>query len=263
LLPFADSFLTWTLATALPVLAGLVLITLVGGALSPRFSAAFGIGIFFWFFVDTIQGSSNLLVNEGFAWGTNQIVVVLLFMIGVLAFFSADGRLFSRDPSTRRFIVPLLAALALGIHGFGEGSAFGSTASQTSSTSILDAFGGTSAGVAYSLHKMLEPMMVGALYSAYARGFQRSIGKSAVDLLTLTLAFAFPSLLGAISGYFVRFDVTFMFALGTGTSIYAMARLANQVFFESIPAGRGESMKVAVAILAGFILIYLAALLHS
>jgi hypothetical protein len=263
LLPFADSFLTWTLATALPALVGLVLITLVGGALSPRFSAAFGIGIFLWFFVDTIQGSSNLLVNEGFAWGTNQIAVVLLFVVGVLAFFSADGRLLTRDTSKSRFIVPLLAAVALGIHGLGEGSAFGSTASQTSSVSLLDAFGGTSAGVAYVLHKMLEPMMVGALYSAYARESQRSMGKSAVDLLTLTLAFAVPSLLGAASGYFLSYDATFMFALGTGTSIYAVARLTNQLFAWSVPPVRGESLKVAVSISVGFILIYLAALLHS
>jgi len=263
LLPFADSFLTWTVATAFPALAGLALMTLVGGALKPRYGAAFGIGIFFWFFVDTIQGSSNLLVNAGFAWGTNQIVVVFLFVIGVLLFFSADDHLFTSGQPAAKFFVPLLAALAVGIHGFGEGSAFGSTAAQTSSASLLGAFGGTSAGVAYVLHKMLEPMMVGALYSTYSLGSRRSMSKSAADLLILTLAFVLPSLLGAASGYFLSYDATYVFALGTGTSIYAALRLTNQVFGGTVPAGRGESLKVAMAITVGFILIYLSALLHS
>jgi hypothetical protein len=263
LLPFAESFLAWTAATALPALVGLALIRLVSEAISPRYTAAFGLGIFFWFFVDTIQGSSNLLVNEGFKGGIDQFAAVLLFMIGALLLLSADGRLFSSGPTALGFVVPFLAAFAVGIHGFGEGSAFGSTASQTSSTSLLDAFGGVSAGAAYALHKMLEPMMVGALYSAYARESQRSVGQSVRDLLLLGLAFVLPSLVGAATGYFLSYDATYLFALGAGTSVYAALRLAKQIFGGQASSGRIESFKVALAVFIGFILIYFAALLHS
>lgn len=263
MLPFTDSFAAWAFATFLPALVGLALITLVGGVVSPRYSAAFGIGIFLWFFVDTIQGSSNLLVNAGFTWGTDQIAVVLLFVVGALALLSADGHLFSLGSSAGGFVVPLLAALAIGIHGFGEGSAFGSTAGQTSSASLLDAFGGLSAGVAYALHKMLEPMIVGALYSAYSRESHRSGGGSARDLLILASAFVLPSLAGAATGYFLSYDATYLFALGAGTSIYALVRLASQFSGGTVSAGRIQSLKAALAIVAGFILIYLAALLHS
>lgn len=47
---------------------------------------------------------------------------------------------------------------------------FGAKAKATPCTSVPDAFGGLASGVAYSLHKGLEPMMIGASYSVYSRG---------------------------------------------------------------------------------------------
>ena len=262
MLPFADSFVSWALATVVPAFVGLVLVTLLGRGVSQRYVAGFALGIFFWFFVDSIQGSSNLDVNSGFGGGPGQIAIFLLFAAGLVVFLWADKDVVSPESQDRplRIVIPLLAAIAIGIHGFGEGSAFGSTAASTSSSSLLYAFGGVSAGIAYALHKMLEPMMVGAIYLSYSRGTNSS-GRPLRDILVLTLLFALPSLLGAIAGYFVSFDATYGFGLGTGTSIYVALRLAGQA------SQRGEDtrigLKMALAILVGFTLIYVAALFHS
>ncbi|HEY6283887.1 MAG TPA: hypothetical protein VIW22_08190 [Nitrososphaerales archaeon] len=262
MLPFADSFVSWTLATVVPAFVGLVLVTLLGRGVSQRYVAGFALGIFFWFFVDTIQGSSNLEVNLGFAGDPGQIAVFLLFAFGLVVFFWADKDVASPESQGRplRMVVPLLVAIAVGIHGFGEGSAFGSTATSTSSSSLLDAFGGVSAGIAYVLHKMLEPMMVGAIYLSYSRG-THSAGRPLRDVLVLTLLFALPSLVGAIAGYFFSFDATYGFGLGTGASIYVALRLAGQASQRGEESGSG--VKMAFAILVGFTLIYVAALFHS
>ena len=169
---FAASFLAWLAATAIPAFLGLLLITAVGRWIKAKHLSAFALGIFMWFFVDTIGGSANLDVSAGFAGGIDQAAIVALFVVGLLFFFSVSGDLFSQESEMAKLslTVPMLVAIAVGVHGFGEGTAFSSTASTTASTSLLDAFGGLSAGVAYVLHKALEPMMVGACYVAYSGG---------------------------------------------------------------------------------------------
>lgn len=262
MLPFWVSFGAWVAATVVPALVGLALVVFAGRAAGPRYAAAFALGIFFWFFVDTIQGSSDLDVNFGFTGGVDQLAMVLLFVFGLLAFFYADARLLEPGASgaSLGLAVPILAALAVGIHGFGEGSAFGSTASQTSSTAILDAFGGTTAGVAYSLHKMLEPMMAGAVYVGLTGA--TGSGRTVRDLGILTLLFSLPSLVGAATGYFLAYDASYGFGLGTGTSIYVALRLGRQISPIS-GSGRREVLLTGAAIALGLILIYGAALFHS
>jgi zinc transporter ZupT len=167
MLDFATAFLAWTASTWIPAFVGLFVIVWAGHFVKSKYLAAFALGIFLWFFVDTIQGSALLDVNAGFMGGAGQVAAVLLFIIGVLSVFWIDRRrgLFSSEAivGTASVAIPLLAAAAIGIHGLGEGAAFGSTAYSTSSTSLLDAFGGVSAGVAYLLHKGLEPMMAAAI----------------------------------------------------------------------------------------------------
>ena len=265
MLPFTESFLVWILSTTIPALVGVTLIFIVGRRASPRLVAAFALGIFFWFFVDTIEGSSDLDVSAGFAGGIGQVAMVALFIVGVLVFFGLDSRLFNEEGGapTVGLAVPFLAALAIGFHGFGEGTAFGSTAALTSSASIMDAFGGVAAGAAYALHKMFEPMMVGALYVTWVGDNRGGAAARSKDILLLTLLFVLPSILGAATGYFISYDATYFFALGTGTAIYTAFRLAKQVFHVPSLPRTGEWLKVAAAVVLGFILIYLAALLHS
>src|SRR3989475_8305198 len=156
---FVEGFLAWTASTWIPAFVGVLVIVEAGYRLRPKYLAAFALGIFLWFFVDTIQGSALLDVNAGFTGGAAQVAAVGLFIVGVLSVFWIDRRrgLFSSESTmvTVSVAIPLLAAAAIGIHGLGEGAAFGATAYSTSSTSLLDAFGGASAGVAYLLHKGL------------------------------------------------------------------------------------------------------------
>ncbi len=111
-----------------------------------------------------------------------------------------------------------------------EGSAFGGTAYQTTSTSLLDAFGGLTAGVAYVLQKGLEPMMIDACCLIYSKDRAGNTASRVRDLVLLSSVFAIPSLFGAATGYFLAYGTTYFFALGTGTSIYAALRLAAPLF---------------------------------
>ncbi len=263
MLPFAETYGAWLLATFLPAVAGISLLVLLGGLAKPRYSAALGLGIFFWFFVDTVQGSSNLQVNAGLGGGAGQVAMLSLFALGVLVFLGADRHLLSGSVEEASMLVPLLVAVALGIHGFGEGSAFGSTASRTSGQSLLAAFGGVSEGAAYALHKVLEPMMVAAVYLPYSKSTAKTIAVQAKDVLALSLAFVLPSLVGGAVGYSASYDSTYFFALGAGTSLYAALRLGAQVFSGPPTPSTSESLRVGFFLVLGFLLIYLAALMHS
>ena len=264
---FLDSFLPWTVATLIPALVGLAIIVLVGDFLKPRYLAAFAIGIFLWFFVDTIGGSASLDVNSGFSRGGGQIALTGLFAVGLLFFFVIDRNHNVLSPQLAigkyGILIPMLVAAAIGVHGFGEGAAFGGTASTISSTSLLDAFGSISAGVAYVLHKALEPMMIGACYSIYSRGHPKGVSARARDLLVLGTIFTIPSLIGAATGYFLTYDSSFFFALGTGTSVYALTRLAGPLIDNTQPLSPKESVTTAVLIILGLLTIYFAALFHS
>jgi len=264
MLPFGSSYAAWIASTALPAFFGLLLITVAGRRFGPKLAAGFALGIFLWFFVDTIEGSADLDVAAGFGGGADQLAMVILFIVGLLFFFLADKGTFASGEgiSEGGILLSVLVAVAVGIHGFGEGTAFGSTAYSTPVSSLLDAFGGISGGAAYALHKMFEPMMAGALYVSYSNAVSRKTKGIVGDLLILTLAFVLPSLIGAFTGYFITYDATYFFALGTGTSIFAAFRLSRQAFQAESQGGR-ESLRMSVALALGFILIYLAALLHS
>ena len=276
MIDFATGFLAWAASTWIPAFVGLLVIVWSGRVVKSKYLAAFAFGIFLWFFVDTIQGSALLDVNAGFTGGAGQIAAVALFITGVIVTFWIDRRrgLFSPESIVRTVSVgiPLLVAGAIGIHGLGEGAAFGATAYSTPSTSLLDAFGGVSAGVAYLLHKGLEPIMAAACYCVYTRRTESGVKGQLRDVLLLSLAFVLPSLIGAVVGYFVMgpatgfvagFDTTYFFALGTGTSIYAALRLSRALFRSEGPMTAEDSIKMAVPIMLGFIAIYFAALFHS
>jgi hypothetical protein len=269
---FTNSFLPWTAATLIPALLGLLIIVLAGNFLKAKYLAAFALGIFLWFFVDTIGGAASLDVVDAFSAGLVQIVTVGLFVAGLIVFFSFDRNrnIFSPQLAIGKYglAIPLLVAASVGIHGLGEGAAFGYLASQTSSTDLLATFagptgGGLNAVVAYVLHKGLEPMMIGACYCAYAKEHGRNAISRLSDLLLLTITFVIPSLIGAASGYYQAYNVSYFFSLGTGTSVYALIRLAGPMFDNTQPTSSKEPIKMAFLIVLGLLAIYFAALFHS
>src|SRR5207247_3704152 len=148
-----ESFLGWTGATLIPAFARLLFITganklvdrlvFAGHRLSrllrhrpasvpldnrvridEKYLAAFAFGIFLWFFVDTISGSATLDVNSGFGGGSAQVTVVILFLAGLLFFFSVDRNrnLFSAESVVVEYgvVITLLVAAAIGRHGIGQ-----------------------------------------------------------------------------------------------------------------------------------------------
>ena len=276
MIEFAMGFFAWLASSWIPTFVGLLVIVWASQNVKSGYLTAFALGIFLWFFVDTIQGSALLDVNAGFTGGAAQVAAVGLFIIGVLSVFWIDRRrgLFSSESTmaTGSVAIPLLVAAAIGIHGLGEGAAFGATAYSTSSTSLLDAFGGVSAGVAYLLHKGLEPMIAAACYCAYTNRTASGIKGQLKDVFLLSLVFVLPSLIGAAVGYFIMgpatgflagFDATYFFALGTGNSIYAALRLSRPLFRSGETVTSEDSIRIVAPILLGFLAIYFAALFHS
>jgi hypothetical protein len=263
-LPFLLSFLAIVGALVIPTLVGLSLISGVARSVNPRYLAAFTLGLYFWFFSDTIGDSAYLDVNSGFTGGLEQLALILLFVVGLVLVFSLDRTLFKPGPAaeTLGFGIPLLVAFAVGFHGLGEAAAFSATAAATTSTNLLDAFGGLTAGVAFVLHKALEPMMIGAAYWVYAKDRAKNLASIAKDLSLLTLVFTLPGIVGGVTDYFLNYDTAYFFAFGLGTSIYAAVRLAKPLFWDS-NTPNSESVRIALLIIFGFLCLYLAALFHS
>lgn len=264
---FAESILTWVASTLPPAFVGLLVITWAGKKIHVRYVVGFAFGILFWFFVDTISGSAVLDVNSGFGGGLSQAGVLILFLIGVIFFFSIDRKRDILLPQSAigkyGLAIPMLVAIALGIHGLGEGAAFGATAYSTSSTSLLSAFGGLSAGVAYILHKVLEPMMIGVCYSVYTKPEGGSPLGWLKSMLLLSIVFVIPSLLGAATGYLLAYDTTYFFALGTGAAVYVVFRLAGPLFVAGEASTGRDPIKMAVSWTLGIMALYLSALFHS
>ncbi len=264
MLPFAPSFLAIVASLVIPAFVGLLLITSASRFLKPKYIAAFAIGIFFWYFSDTINDASQIDVSAGFTGGAEQIAFYALFAMGLVLIFVLGGSLSSEESEASRtsLAIPILVAIAVGIHGFGEGAAFGATASATTSTVLLDAFGGLSSAVAFMLHKALEPMIVGACYVAYSWDHAKDAMGRLKDLLLLMAIFSIPAIIGAAAAYYVGFDSSYAFALGTGTSIFALIKLAKPLY-GSGDALNLDSAKIAILIVLGFTCLYLAALLHQ
>ena len=104
-----------------------LIISVAARYLDARDLAAFALGIYFWFFSDTIGDASLLGVDEGFTGGILHFALWLLFGIGLVLLFVLDKDVFTAGPSGTSFgfAIPLLVAMAVGMHGFGEGAAIG------------------------------------------------------------------------------------------------------------------------------------------
>ena len=83
-IPFLKAFLGIIVALAIPTMVGLSMVAGVAKYVSARALAAFALGIYFWFFSDTIGDSWYLGVNSSFGRGAEYWVLVILFVVGVL-----------------------------------------------------------------------------------------------------------------------------------------------------------------------------------
>jgi zinc transporter ZupT len=264
LLGFAESFVAWLASTGISALLGIIVAMAVNRYLRPGYLLSFSLGVLFWVFVDVINDSGDLDVNASFSGGWEQVVIVALFVIGISVFVSLDRTVFLPElDRSGSLAVPVLIALAIGVHGLGEGAAFANVAATTTSNSLVAAFGGEAAGAAYFLHKFLESMVVGAAYVVFAGKRIIGVQARAKDVGVLALAFVVPSVVAAGVGYFVAYDSTYFFAIGTGGFLYALLRLAGPAFTTQKAPGPNGTLKMAAWLIAGLLCVYAVALLHS
>ena len=264
MLGFVESFVAWLSSTGIAALSGLIVALAVNKYLKPGYLLSFSLGVLFWVFIDVINDSGNLDVNASFSGGWEQVAIVVLFAVSLSAFFLLDHFVLpSEAVQSDNLAVPILIALAIGIHGLGEGVAFANVSATTPTSSLIIAFGGEAAGAAYVLHKFLEAMAVGAGYIVFVGRQNLGFRKRVRDICVLTLAFVIPSVVAEGAGYFVAYDSTYFYAIGTGGFLYALLKLVGPLSTTHRPQGRNGSLKMAAWLLAGFLCVYVAALLHS
>ena len=150
MLGFAETFFAWLGPTGIPALLGLLVALAFCKYFKPGYLLSFSLGVLFWVYVDIINDSGDLDVNASFSGGWEQVIIVLLFVVGISAFFLLDRSVFSSDyERTEGLTIPILVALAIGVHGLGEGAAFANVAATTTSSSLIVAFGGEASGAAH------------------------------------------------------------------------------------------------------------------
>jgi hypothetical protein len=242
-----------------------------------RYIAALGLGLGFWFFFDTFRDATDLDSSLGFTGGFAHVGLVVVFLAGItaLALFdyfavprtttqngqNASGGAYSKS----LILIPIAVAAVMGIHSMGEGWDFASVAAQSSTSSIVDAFGGYQALVSYPLHKLFEAAIIAAVYSCYI-GRNDKVRKAKWHIPVLGLLFGFTSVIGAAIGYYISVDTSYLFAFGVTSAFYAIIRLVEPISLkfrsgETVPLYLGGKVFLAMAI--GFFLLYTAAMLHA
>ncbi|MHB8565477.1 MAG: hypothetical protein ACYC7D_04675 [Nitrososphaerales archaeon] len=275
---FATTIVGITGATLIPVYISLYLITNLR-FIHTRYIAAFGVGLAFFFFFDTMNDAAQLDVNSSFSGGLPQLGLIIAFVLGIATLSIFDyvavpnskkvetGRDVSKNnggtTSRALFLIPAAVAAVMGIHGLSEGWAFGAAASNTGTVSFTNAFGGLSALASYPMHKFLEAGIVAVVYVAYVGRSRVSAAKWQIPVLGLL--FGLLPVIGAFIGYTINIDTTYFYAFGVTAAIYAIIRLVEPMSLkfkvgENAPAYLGP--KVFLALLIGFLLLYSAALFH-
>jgi hypothetical protein len=271
------AFLAGTLATFVPLYLGIFapqILQWLGRVLrlfdldlnsqkTHLYLAAIAAGILVWFLVDVLGDAALLDVNIGFTGGYAHLVLAGMFGVGLGLLFGVekflahrpevddDMSLHTDPPSMMRQLgygAAIAAAAGIGFHAFGEGLGIG--ADIPSSSSILYAIGGISAGTAYVLHKLLEGLVIGvfALLARSATGRRQGM---------LGLLSGVPTILGFLVGVSIAVDSTYFFALGGAGGIYAELRLVP------IFSGREVKYGLIIAFLLGIYAMYLAGLFHA
>ena len=270
MIEFGVAFIEFVLATFAPIFAGMFLLVGISEAtkIDIRYLSAYALGLLFWFFFDTLNDAVQLGVNQGYSFDLGHIGLVLLFSIGFLLFALLGGRLSSKyeDASNRNLplILAILVAVGMGIHGVGEGIEFGGLAAGTQATSILDAIGGIGGGIAYVLHKLLESTIVIVVFIALARTSGFPFRKQLWQTLMIGLVFGVPSMVGEIAGYSVPINSTWFYAMGAGAALFVVLEVIKPIFANrESEVSYLQWIRISVAMLLGFLLLYAAALFHS
>ena len=95
MLPFGITDTEFAVVTFMSAFVGISLVIWISRAVKVRYLAAFALGVYLWFFTDTLSGANYLDVNGGFVYSPYVVSLVALFIAGLAVFFVLDRRLFS------------------------------------------------------------------------------------------------------------------------------------------------------------------------
>ncbi len=253
-------------ATFIPLTLGLMIAAQTRGL--SKYLPAFALGVMLWLFIDASNDALLFDVNSGFSGGGEQIALVGLFAIGLLAlialeYFRPSGKTEEQSDKDSAYLFATLAAVGIGFHALGEGTAFGSLALSTTSSSVIDAMGGYGPGISYALHKFLEGIVIGAVFRAYATDSDESNRNTLGRVMILGVVGSGLTLIGDAVGYYSPVNTSFFFALGAGSTVYIIVRLALPMFRMNECYGRDRVSIVTLFVLLGLLSVYFAGLFHS
>ena len=249
--------------------------------------AALGVGLTFWFFIDTMGDADYLEVNSAIYpfslfGGAGHFALIATFAAGIAALAIIDHYAV-RSPLVREtmqvqtkadggtaylskslVLIPIAIAAVMGIHGMGEGWDFASVAASATTGNLVSAFGGWNAVISYPLHKFFEASIIAIAYTCYVSRTDLA-KKAAWHIPVLGLFFGLTSVIGSALGYYISVDTTYFYAFGVTAAFYATFRLveaSNQNFKIGITAPTFLGGKRFLALGVGFFLLYTAALFH-
>ena len=272
MIEFGVSFVEFVLATFVPIYVGMFFLIALSDAtrIDTRYLSAYALGLLLWFFFDTLNDAAQLDVNQGYSFDSGQILLVLLFIIGFLLFTLLGGKLSSRrgnsvGKDSCPFLLTILVALGMACHGIGEGIEFGGLVAGTQVSSVFDAIGGIGGGIAYGLHKLLESTIVIVVFVTLSRADGLPFRKQLWQTVIVSLAFGIPSAVGEVAGYYIPINSSWFFAVGAGAAFFVVLQVIRPIFAlnKESEATYPQWVRISVAMLLGFLLLYAAALFHS
>lgn len=215
-----------------------------------HFSAGVAIGFLFLFFTDLVDDSGSLGVSSGLNITLDQVILATLFVLGFGLLMIYSGKLFKAKTDSLTtsppFMLAYLVALGIGLHAFGEGMIVGtSLASQVPVEEMSSIF----QGISFSLHKFLEGFTVAVFFGPKPR--LKTVG-------VCTVLASVPYLAGIPLGLFTfpAILANYFFALGAGAVIFMIVQIAERFRRDSV------NYTVILGFVVGFLLVYLATLIH-
>lgn len=239
--PLVAGFLSIAIGM-LPILIGILIIRVVKGWESHRkvSLSGFAAGILLASFYDLMKETAGL--SGSTLKGEIDALNVSLFSIALVVFYLVH-RAFSNS-GTGIGVAYLWAVLGIGFHGFGEGIIIGYDF--TTGFTILS----TPQVLSFSLHKLAEGLTIGVLlyYSSRVRW---------IHPIANTIVAGVPVTFGTLLGLFglPTGTSTIFFAMAAGATAYAVTNLFNP--------GGSRIANFALGILAGFLYMYFAGVLHQ
>jgi len=199
------------------------------------------LGFMVIFFNDLIDDSGGLGESLGLALSPTQVSLAALFVLGFAVFI-----MLSPKGKTGSAWAAYLVAAAIGLHAMGEGIVIGSNfVGQMEIGELSTVF----QGLSFALHKFLEGFTLSIFLPS-------KVGTRTI-LMSVLLA-GVPLLIGIPLGIlaYPAILANFLFAAGAGASVFVILKIAWMI---------GESkpdLKTALGFLVGFVVVYLASLIH-